>query len=139
MSKPFLLNFCQEVQAVYLQNSPGLLRRTWVELDQDNHALTFRFGIAHPRGVDEMGIRFIGCDITVDFLPGAAITPLCILDKYGLRWIKLSYFSACQPLGEGEQQLVEDLSLEIYELCCHREEALRLVLGSRKLEVGSRN
>lgn len=133
-TKPFLAFFCEEVQRAYLRHSPGLVRSTSAHLDQSEHSLIFHFEIAHPRDVDQIDIRFIGRDVTIDYLPGTSCIPFCLKDSHSLRWIALDFSTACNKLSDWDKQQVVKATTAIYELAQqYREELRSLLLGKKAL------
>lgn len=109
---------------------PGKVRLTSVKRDVPNHWLIIQFNIAHRRVVDEVGIRWSGNEVTVDFLPGGATTnSICFIDDYGLRWVTLDYSKAAPTLSISEKADIERILGNIYATSQHYKPYLRFILG----------
>lgn len=130
MSKTFYLDFCTRLKQAYEVSPPGKVRLTSVKRDVPNHWLIIQFGIAHRRVFDEIGIRWSGNEVTVDFLPGGAATnSICFIDDYGLRWVQLDYSKAAPTLSSNEKADIERILRNIYAIAQHYKPMLRFILG----------
>ncbi len=124
---PFLTDFCTSVRLLYQSSLPGIVRQSSVQLQTSNH-LVVQFGITHARKLDEIGIRWSGNEVTVDFLPGGPnCTPLCLKDNYSLRWISLNFSSP--KLSANEKEDVETIVNNVYSLSQEYKPQLRFLIG----------
>lgn len=144
MTQTFYVDFCTQIKQAYEVSPPGKVRLTSVKRDVPNHWLIIQFGIAHRRVQDEVGVRWSGDEVTVDFLPGGAATnSICFIDDYGLRWVSLDYSKAAPTLSISEKADIEKASLRrnystakcrrilrnIYAIAQHYKPYLQFILG----------
>ncbi len=132
---PFLTELCTSVKSIYATAHDTEIRMVSVRLDTPSNWLVVQFGITHARKLDEIGIRWSGKEVTVDFLPGGPnCTPLCLKDDHGLRWITLDFSSP--KLTTTEKEDVETIVNNVYSLCQEYKPFLRFLIGhSAKVKV----
>lgn len=146
MTQPFLLDFITRIKQAYETEPPGKVFSTIVKRDLPNNWLTLQFNIHHARKVDEIGIRWSGNELTVDFLPGGAMAspvraatfaiPICFIDDYGLRWVQMNYSKACPVLKPQDKADIERIITNIYGITQFYKPQLRFILGhSSKVQV----
>ncbi|MGL4620519.1 MAG: hypothetical protein ACRCZS_15885 [Chroococcidiopsis sp.] len=130
LTQSFYIDFCTQIKETYEISPPGKVRLTSVKRDVPNHWLIIQFNIAHRRVVDEVGIRWSGNEVTVDFLPGGATTnSICFIDDYGLRWVSLDYSKAAPTLSQREKADIERMLTNIYAIAQYYKPYLRFILG----------
>lgn len=125
---PFLTEFCTSIKSIYATAHDTEIRLVSVRLDTPSNWLIIQFGITHARKQDEIGVRWSGNEVTVDFLPGGPnCTPLCLKDNSGLRWITLDFSSP--KLTAKEKEDVETIVNNVYGLSQHYKPYLRYLIG----------
>ncbi len=130
METTFLLDFALQIKQTYEHAPPGLVRFRSVNLDSKSNWLIFQFGITHARKLDEIGIRWSGNEVTVDFLPGGTKTnTVCFIDDYGLRWVMLDCSRSCHVPSEGEKKDIERILTNVYAIANHYKPMLRFLIG----------
>ncbi|MGL5926222.1 MAG: hypothetical protein ACRC32_25285 [Chroococcidiopsis sp.] len=137
LTQPFLLDFITRIKQAYETEPPGRVFSTIVKRDLPNNWIILQFNIHHTRKVDEVGIRWSGNELTVDFLPGGAIAiPICFIDDYGLRWVQMNYSKACPVLKPQDKADIERILTNIYQITQFYKPQLRFILGhSSKVQV----
>lgn len=139
LNKPFYTDFCTQIKESYEVSPPGRVFSTIVRRDLPNNWILLQFNLDHPRKTDEIGIRWSGTEVTVDFLPGLAMaspvrgatfaSPICCLDNYGLRWVTLDYSKAAVKLSKQEKNDIERIITNVYGIAQYYKPYLRFILG----------
>ncbi len=125
---PFLTEFCTSIKSIYATTHQTEIRTVSLRIDAPSNWLIIQFGITHARKLDEIGVRWIGNEVMVDFLPGGPnCTPLCLKDNYSCRWITLDFSSP--KLTTKEKEDVETIVNNVYGLCQHYKPCLRYLIG----------
>lgn len=126
----FFLDFTRKVQQIYSFSPLGKVNSVTAELDSPDNWLIIQFNIVHNRQRDEIGIRWSGNEITVDFLPGGTTTnSVCFIDDHGLRWVMLDCSKTCLIPTKNEKKDIERIITGIYATSRHYKPQLKFIIG----------
>lgn len=130
LNQSFLLDFASQVKSAYLAFAPSPVRLISVNNDAPNNWLIMQFGITHARKLDEIGIRWSGDEVTVDFLPGGSTTcNVCFKDNYGLRWVMLDCSRSSLHFTKQEKADIERIITNVYAIAQHYKNELQFIIG----------
>lgn len=132
LTESFFLDFTRRVKQAYEYAPPGKITLVTADLDSCGNWLVIQFNLAGAsRKLDEIGIRWSGDEVTVDFLPGGTTTnSVCFVDDYGLRWVMLDCSRTCLiPSINREKKDIERIVECVYAIAQYYKPQLRFLIG----------
>jgi hypothetical protein len=126
MNKPFLPTFCRRIRRIYADTVATPLGDPQIELDVDRCYLSFKFHLDRSRQFDLLYIRASDKEISIDCSPGARDLPICLRDRYNLRWIAIA--SMQSGLDRASRESIEQFIEAVYDLAQVKQEFLQFFL-----------
>lgn len=129
MTKSFFDQICRHVECFYAQHLTHPCESYKATIDPKQQWIEFSFCV--PMGHNNLlYIRRSGKELIVDFYPGAANLPVCMMDDYGLRWIAMTYGP---DMNRKERRAIEAFVKAIYGLVQNHQSILHFILRHEKL------
>ncbi len=152
-STSFLDSFLNKCRSTYLQFAPGKLSCDHHDYSTQNNWLNLTYGIAHPRGIDDVFIRLDKQKLTVDILPGKAESIYLVTDRGG-RWISLieeersdaksenfELLPNCPPPSLSQKEILdaEKYAKALYALVESKKDLLKVLLAKAVVNTRIKN
>lgn len=129
MNEVFIQRFLHTFRDVYKKHAPGMFRKNTYKLSLPDRHINIIYGIAHPRGFDDIYIRLEKNEIMIDIGFGKS-GPVCLVNSKGLCWAEEleDELSTESFFLTTEKQESETLARALYDVAIEKQDFLKVFL-----------